>query len=130
MVFRKTQAFAAKFGDGGFLSGFLDQFPEGFFADLFAELINGWISGGCAFATDGADARRQAEDAWSTRTERYDRDVFRPTVVSLHLIARAKGQRLNRRQGRLAARQHLDGLRLGDRSEMSEVIREIEAVQE
>ena len=122
----KTAAFAAKFGDGGFLSGFLDQFPEGFFADLFAQMLMGCLTGGLAFATDGADAREQAEEAWSSRTERYDMDVFRPVVVSVHLGSRARGERLNRRQGRFAARQYLDGIRLGDRSEMSEVIRENE----
>ena len=123
---KRTRAFAARIGDGGFLSGFLDNFEEGFFADLFAELVKAWLSGGCAFATDGADAREQAEDAWSRRRKRYDRDVFRPTVVSIHRLARKKGQRLDPKQARLAARQYLDGIRLGDRSEMSEVIRENE----
>jgi len=126
MLIRKTKTFAAKFGDGGFLSGFLGNFPEGFFADLFADLVKSWLSG-CAFATDGADAKRQAEEAWDPRRKRYDRDVFRPAVVSIHRGARNKGQRLDRRQGRLATRQFLDGLRLGDPSEMTEVIRENEA---
>ena len=122
----KTAAFAAKFGDGGFLSGFLDQFPEGFFAELFADLVKACLSGGIAFATDGADARLQAEEAWSSRTKRYDMDVFRPVVVSVQRGARKRGERLNRRQGRLAARQYLDGIRLGERSEMTEVLRENE----
>lgn len=127
MVLSKTQAFAAKIGDGGFLSGFLDQFPEGFFADLFAEMLAGCLTGGLMFATDGADARLQAEGAWDPRTEGYYMYAFLPAVVAVHRGARKKGQRLDRRQGRLAARQYIDGIRLGDRSEMSEVIRENEA---
>ena len=105
MTRSKTAAFAAKFGDGGFLSGFLDKFPEGFFADLFAEMLKGCLSGGFAFATDGADARLQVEEAWSPRPKRYDMDVFRPVVVSVHRGARARGQRLERREGRFTARQ-------------------------
>lgn len=134
---KRTRSFAAKIGDGGFLDGFLGSFPEGFWADFIAQLLQGWMAGGCALATDGAHAKEQAEEAWDESARRgkggYDRDVFRRARLSVHAEAKKAGRQhglrrvgITPRETKEAARLVLDAIRFGDPSEMTEVILENE----